>query len=113
MLATGSHEPGPIGREVARPARSGRVSVLLSFMTRMELLYGIAANVGQHQAESAVRLLDAAGGPRPQGPRVRTSPEGAPRASASLISIAGPHALLAGDAISLAVRSAGSEEARP
>jgi predicted nucleic acid-binding protein len=44
-----------------RSARSGRATVLLSFMTRMELLYRIASDEGQEQAESAVRLLDAAG----------------------------------------------------
>ena len=41
--------------------RSDRVTVLLSFMTRMELLYRIGADEGREAAASAVRLLDAAG----------------------------------------------------
>jgi ribonuclease VapC len=44
-----------------RSALAGRITVLLSFMTRMELLYRIAADEGQEAAASALRLLDAAG----------------------------------------------------
>lgn len=44
-----------------RAARSRRATVLVSFMTRMELLYRIASDEGEEQAKSAVRLLDAAG----------------------------------------------------
>ena len=62
VLAMRSDEPGADRVErLLRAARSGRATVLLSFMTRMELLYRIASDEGQEQAESAVRLLDAAG----------------------------------------------------
>ncbi len=62
VLAMRSDEPGADRVEgLLRSARSGRATVLLSFMTRMELLYRIASDEGQEQAESAVRLLDAAG----------------------------------------------------
>jgi predicted nucleic acid-binding protein len=44
-----------------RAARAGRAKVLLSFMTRMELLYRIASDEGPEAASSAVRLLDATG----------------------------------------------------
>jgi ribonuclease VapC len=44
-----------------RSGRSGRATVLLSFMTRMELLYRIGADESREAAASAVRLLDAAG----------------------------------------------------
>src|SRR6266581_1855377 len=62
VLAMRSDEPGADRVErLLRAARSGRATVLLSFMTRMELLCRIASDEGQEQAESAVRLLDAAG----------------------------------------------------
>ena len=62
VLAMRSDEAGADRVErLLRSARSGRATVLLSFMTRMELLYRIASDEGQEQAESAVRLLDAAG----------------------------------------------------
>ncbi len=47
--------------EVLRWGRAGRARVLLSFMTRMELLYRIAADEGWDEAASVVRLVDAAG----------------------------------------------------
>lgn len=40
-------------------AGRGRCEVLLSFMTRMELLYGIGRDEGFAEAASAIRLLDA------------------------------------------------------
>lgn len=40
-------------------ARKRRASAYVSFMTRMELLYRIAASEGDEAAASAVRLLDA------------------------------------------------------
>jgi len=62
VLAMRSDEAGANRVEtLPRAARSGRARVLLSFMTRMELLYRIASDEGQEPAESAVRLLDAAG----------------------------------------------------
>src|SRR5205814_2777683 len=62
VLAMRSNEAGADRVErMLRSARSGRATVLLSFMTRMELLYRIASDEGQEPAESAVRLLDAAG----------------------------------------------------
>lgn len=62
VLAMWSDEAGANRVEtLLRAARSRRATVLLSFMTRMELLYRIAVDDGQEPAESAVRLLDAAG----------------------------------------------------
>jgi ribonuclease VapC len=62
VLAMRSNEAGANRVEaLLRAARSGRVRVLLSFMTRMELLYRIASDEGQEEADSALRLLDAAG----------------------------------------------------
>jgi predicted nucleic acid-binding protein len=40
-------------------ARKRRAGVYLSFMTRMELLYRIAASEGEEEAAAALRLLDA------------------------------------------------------
>jgi predicted nucleic acid-binding protein len=60
VLAMRSEEAGADRVEaLLRAARAGRVNVLVSFMTRMELLYRIAIDEGQEEAESAVRLLDA------------------------------------------------------
>ena len=62
VLALRSDEPGADRVERAlRAARAGHARVLLSFMTRMELLYRIAADEGQEPADAAIRLLDAAG----------------------------------------------------
>ena len=62
ILALRSDETGARRVEaVLRSARSGRARVYLSFMTRMELLYRIARDEGQEQAEAAVRLIDATG----------------------------------------------------
>lgn len=62
VLAMRSDEAGANRVEtLLRAARSRRATVLLSFMTRMELLYRIAVDEGQEQADSAIRLLDAAG----------------------------------------------------
>jgi predicted nucleic acid-binding protein len=47
--------------QLLRAARAGRVKILLSFMTRMELLYRIAADEGWDEAVAALRLVDAAG----------------------------------------------------
>lgn len=41
--------------------RSGRVEALVSFMTRMEVLYRVASDEGEDAAATAIRLLDAAG----------------------------------------------------
>jgi ribonuclease VapC len=62
VLAMRSDEPGANRVEaLLRSARSGRAKVLLSFMTRMELLYRISTDESPEAAASAVRLLDAAG----------------------------------------------------
>lgn len=62
VLALRSDEHGAARVEqLLRRARAGSASVLLSFMTRMELLYRIAAEEGWEQAEAAVRLVDAVG----------------------------------------------------
>jgi len=46
---------------ILRAARAGSAIVLVSFMTRMELLYRITADEGSDAAHDAVRLLDATG----------------------------------------------------
>ena len=62
VLALRADEGGaPRVEELLRSARAGRAKVLLSFMTRMELLYRIAAEEGWDEAASAVRLVDAIG----------------------------------------------------
>ena len=62
ILAMRSDEAGADRVEsLLRSARAGRATVLLSFMTRMELLYRIGADEGQDAADAAIRLLDAAG----------------------------------------------------
>ena len=60
VLALRSNEPGA-GRveSLLRAARGGRVQVLLSFMTRMEILYRVSSDEGADEAASAIRLLDA------------------------------------------------------
>lgn len=42
-----------------RAAADDRVRVLLSFMTRMEVLYRVAVDEGEEAAAAAIRLLDA------------------------------------------------------
>lgn len=62
VLALRSDEPG--ANRVERLLRSGRAqraSILLSFMTRMELLYRISTDEGPAAATAALRLVDAAG----------------------------------------------------
>ena len=44
---------------ILRRAQTGHAVVLLSFMTRMEVLYRVACDEGDEAAASAVRLLDA------------------------------------------------------
>ena len=44
-----------------RAVSVGRVEVLLSFMTRMEILYRVADDEGADEAASVIRLLDATG----------------------------------------------------
>lgn len=61
LLALRSDEPGA-GRVAAilQSGRTGRASVLLSFMTRMEMLYRIGASEGDEAARRAVMLVEAA-----------------------------------------------------
>jgi predicted nucleic acid-binding protein len=62
VLALRSDEHGaPRVEQLLRRAKAGGASVLLSFMTRMELLYRIAADEGWEEAAAAVRLVDAVG----------------------------------------------------
>ncbi len=62
VLAMRSDEQGADRVEaLLRLGRAGRARVLLSFMTRMELLYRIGSDEGEEAAAAAVRLLDAAG----------------------------------------------------
>ena len=62
VLALRSDEPGAARVEaLLRAGRAGRTSILLSFMTRMEMLYRIAADEDPEAARDAVRLIDAAG----------------------------------------------------
>jgi predicted nucleic acid-binding protein len=62
VLALRSNEPGADQVEaLLRSGRARRTSILLSFMTRMEMLYRIAADEDLEAARNAVRLIDAAG----------------------------------------------------
>ena len=47
--------------QILRRARDGRSKVLLSFMTRMEVLYRITADENEEAARTALRLLDSSG----------------------------------------------------
>lgn len=47
--------------EILRRASNGRSEVLVSFMTRMEILYRVSADEGEEAARSALRLLDSSG----------------------------------------------------
>jgi predicted nucleic acid-binding protein len=44
-----------------RGASARRLEVLLSFMTRMEILYRVTSDEGEEQAAAAIRLLDSIG----------------------------------------------------
>jgi predicted nucleic acid-binding protein len=61
ILALRSDEPGADRvADVLRMARSREDSVLVSFMTRMEVLYCVSRDEGEEAARQAIRLLDAA-----------------------------------------------------
>jgi len=47
--------------QILRRAKDGRSEVLLSFMTRMEVLYRITADEDEEAARTALRLLDSSG----------------------------------------------------
>ncbi len=60
LLAMRGAETGaPRVEEILRAADAGKASVFLSFMTRMEILYRVAADEGPEAAATAIRLLDA------------------------------------------------------
>lgn len=60
LLALRDDEPGAERvHRIIDAARKRRAHVYVSFMTRMELLYRIAASEGDDAAAGAVRLLDA------------------------------------------------------
>ncbi|MGH7858879.1 MAG: type II toxin-antitoxin system VapC family toxin [Candidatus Binatia bacterium] len=62
VLALRGDEPGAERVEtILRRARSGRSEVLVSFMTRMEILYRITADEDEESARSTLRLLDSSG----------------------------------------------------
>jgi len=62
VLALRSDEAGARRVEqILRLGKQGRATVLLSFMTRMEILYRVTASEGAATARTALRLLDAAG----------------------------------------------------
>lgn len=62
ILALRGNERGAARvEELLRAAHAGAATVLVSFMTRMELLYRISIDEGRDAAEGALRLLDAAG----------------------------------------------------
>lgn len=62
LLALRSDESGAQRvEEILRLGRQGRARVLLSFMSRMEILYRVGASEGEEAARAALRLLDAAG----------------------------------------------------
>ncbi len=59
LLALRDDEPGAERvHRIIDAARKRRASVYMSFMTRMELLYRIAASEGEDAAAAALRLLD-------------------------------------------------------
>lgn len=62
VLALRGNEVGA-GRveAILRALRIRRCDVLVSFMTRMEVLYRVAADEDEQRAATAVRLLDATG----------------------------------------------------
>ena len=62
ILALRGNEPGA-GRveTILRGVPARRCRVLVSFMTRMEILYRVAADEGEERAADALRLLDATG----------------------------------------------------
>lgn len=61
VLALRADEPGAQRvEEILRAGRAGRSTSLVSFMTRMEMLYRIERDEGQDAAATAIRLLDAA-----------------------------------------------------
>lgn len=62
VLALRSNERGAERVEtLLRGVSAGRHEVLLSFMTRMEVLYRVASDEGADEAATAIRLLEAAG----------------------------------------------------
>ncbi|MGH7823461.1 MAG: PIN domain-containing protein [Candidatus Binatia bacterium] len=46
---------------ILRRASGGRAEVVLSFMTRMEILYRVSADEDEESARAALRLLEASG----------------------------------------------------
>lgn len=59
LLALRDDEPGAARvHRIIDAARKRRATVFVSFMTRMELLYCIAANESEDAAAAALRLLD-------------------------------------------------------
>ena len=62
VLALRSDEPGARRvEEILRLGSKGKTRVLLSFMSRMEILYRVTASEGEAAARAALRLLDVAG----------------------------------------------------
>lgn len=62
ILALRGDEPGADRVEaILRDAAAGKARVLVSFMSRLELLYRIARDEGEESAAQALRLLDASG----------------------------------------------------
>lgn len=62
LLALRSEETGAARvEEILRLGARGKTRVLLSFMTRMEILYRVTTTEGETAARAALRLLDAAG----------------------------------------------------
>jgi len=60
LLTLRDDEPGAERvHRIIDATRKRRASVYVSFMTRMELLYRIAASEGEEAAAAALRLLDA------------------------------------------------------
>jgi predicted nucleic acid-binding protein len=62
VLALRSDEAGARRvEEILRLGRERKATVLLSFMTRMEILYRVTASEGEEAARTALRLLDTSG----------------------------------------------------
>lgn len=61
LALRGDEEGADRVEQILRRAKDGRARVLLSFMSRMEILYRVTADEDEEQARSALRLLESSG----------------------------------------------------
>lgn len=61
LALRGDEEGAERVEQILRRARDGRSRVLLSFMSRMEILYRVTADEDEEAARSALRLLESSG----------------------------------------------------